>query len=48
MWLTSIYSGTSVANPKSLEPEGVQIISEVFGLVKCIMVLMKHFVVSNY
>ena len=29
------YTGTSLINPKSLGPEGVQI-SEMFGLVKCI------------
>ena len=43
--LNSLFSKLQwdLANPKSLGPEGVQI----FGLVKCIVVLMKHFVVSN-
>ena len=36
----------NLTNQKSLGPDGVQN-SEMFGLVKCIMVLMKHFVVSN-
>ena len=41
------YSGTSLIQKKVWDQsEGVQI-SEMFGIVKRIMVLMKHFVVSN-